>query len=148
MTKREVPVLGFYGYSNSGKTSLLFRLICELEGSGILVAVIKQTDKAIGSEPAGKDTQGYRAAGAAITSFASKNETNFVIAEKMGIKKIIENIQTLADVDIIFIEGANTPAVKKIRIGEIPERENTIMTYQDELPDLIELINKMIERKE
>jgi molybdopterin-guanine dinucleotide biosynthesis protein MobB len=140
----KVPVIGLYGFSNSGKTSLIFKIIRKLEMDGFKCAVIKQTDKSISSEPQGKDTHGYRAAGAKVTSFASMSETNFVLANKMGILEIVEKISIIDKVDLIIIEGALDAEIEKIRLGDIPKRENTIYDYINDFEKLYKLlINKL-----
>ena len=138
-------VLGFYGYSNSGKTSLIFRLVSDLTGAGYKVAVVKRTDKDISSESTEKDTSGYRAAGACLTSFSSTNETNFVIPKQMDVDKIIQKLHTFDDPDLILIEGAFEPHIEKIRVGIIPQRENTIITYQGDYSKLKNYVLKKIE---
>ena len=140
----KIPILGFYGFSNSGKTSMIFKLIRRLGKAGYQTAVVKQTDKAISSEPQEKDTYGYRAAGAKITSFSSLNETNFVISKNMKTGEIIDNLLNLEIIDIVFVEGANDPDIKKVRLGNIPLRENTIYDYENDFEKLYQLILKMI----
>jgi len=139
-------VIGLYGFSNSGKTSLIFRLIKSLEKAGFSAAVIKCTDKNISSEPAEKDTSGFRAAGAKMTSFSSTSETNFVLPTIMPLSQILEHIRIFVDVDIILIEGAHNPEIKKVRLGDIAERENTIYTYRGDFDALFGQILLLIRR--
>jgi len=140
-------VIGLYGFSNSGKTSLIFRLIQSLEKAGFLAAVIKCTDKNISSEHAEKDTSGFRAAGAKMTSFSSTSETNFVLPTIMPLSQIIEHIRIFVDVDIILIEGAHDPEIQKVRLGDITERENTIYTYGGDFDTLFEQILLLLTRR-
>jgi molybdopterin-guanine dinucleotide biosynthesis adapter protein len=139
-----VPVIGFYGFSNSGKTSVIFKLIRKLKVAGYRSAVIKRTDKAISSEPKDKDTFGFRAAGAKITSFASMSETNFVLGKIIPTRKIVEIILNINEVDLIIVEGAMDKEIKKIRLGNIPLRENTIYDYKNGFENLYKTILKMI----
>jgi len=139
-------VIGFYGYSDSGKTSLIFRLIKELEKAGFSTAVIKRTDKDISSESAEKDTSRFRAAGAKMTSFSSANETNFVLPASMPLSQIIDKIRAFMEVDIIIVEGASDPEVQKVRMGDIPERDNTIYTYEGDFDKLMKLIFRLSNR--
>jgi len=139
-------IIGFYGYSNSGKTSLIFRLIKALKKAGVSTAVIKRTDKSISSEPAEKDTSGFRAAGAKMTSFSSVSETNFVLPVSMPLPKIIATLRAFMEVDIIIVEGARNPEIHKIRLGEIPERDNTIYSYEGDFEKLMKLILRLSNR--
>jgi len=139
-------VIGFYGYSDSGKTSLIFRLIKALEKAGLSVAVIKRTDKSISSESAEKDTSGFRAAGARMTSFSSATETNFVLPASMPLSQIIDQIRAFMEVDIIIVEGARDPEIHKVRLGDIPDRDNTIYTYEGDFNKLMKLIFRLSNR--
>ena len=136
-------VIGFYGYSNSGKTPLILRLIKALEKAGFSTAVIKRTDKNISSESAEKDTSRFRTASAKMTSFSSTSETNFVLPASMPVTQIIEQIRSFMEVDIIIVEGARDPEIHKVRLGEIPERDNTIYTYEGDFNKLMKLITKV-----
>jgi len=139
-------LIGLYGFSNSGKTSLIFRLIKVLEKAGFSAAVIKCTDKNISSEPAEKDTSGFRAAGAKMTSFSSTSETNFVLPANMPLSQIIEHMRIFVEVDIILVEGAHDPEIQKVRLGDVAERENTIYAYEGDFNNLFEQILLLIRR--
>ena len=140
-------IIGFYGYSNSGKTSLIFKLIKALKKAGVSTAVIKRTDKGISSESAEKDTSGFRAAGVKMTSFSSASETNFVLPANMPLSQIIDQIRAFMEVDIIIVEGARDPEIQKVRLGDIPERDNTIYTYEGDFDNLMELISRLPTRR-
>ena len=145
-SSNEPKIIGFYGYSNSGKTSLIFRLIKALKKAGVSTAVIKRTDKSISSESAEKDTSGFRAAGVKMTSFSSTSETNFVLPISMPLPKIIATIRAFMEVDIIIVEGARNPEIHKVRLGEIPERDNTIYSYEGDFDKLMKLILRLSNR--
>ena len=136
-------IIGFYGYSNSGKTSLIFKLIKALKKAGVSTAVIKRTNKGISSESAEKDTSGFRAAGAKMTSFSSTTETNFVLPASMPLYQVIAKIRAFMEVDIIIVEGAREPEIQKVMLGDIPERDNTIYTYEGDFDNLMEIILKL-----
>ncbi|HJM20212.1 MAG TPA: molybdopterin-guanine dinucleotide biosynthesis protein B, partial [Candidatus Thalassarchaeaceae archaeon] len=68
-------LLGFYGHSNSGKTTLLEAVIPRLEDEGMKVATIKQTHHDVTADAEGKDTWRHRQAGADPVSLSSDVET-------------------------------------------------------------------------
>ena len=140
-------VIGLYGYSNSGKTSLIYRIIKALEKAGFSTAVIKCTDKNISSELAEKDTSGFRAAGAKMTSFSSTSETNFVLPAQLSLPQIIEHILAFVAIDIILVEGARDPEIQKVRLGDITIRENTIYTYEGDFNSMLEKILLLLTRR-
>ena len=148
MNQNDMPaVIGFYGYSQSGKTTLIVEILERLKMRGIMVGVIKVTDKFISSESADKDTSVFRTSGAVITSFSSKKETNFVISEPLIIKENINKLMQLTKLDLIIVEGASDPDIPKIRLGDKPLRENTLFTYTGNIVDVEKKIFEMLNKK-
>lgn len=137
-------VLGFYGFSNSGKTTIITDLIKQLTEKGFKVGIIKQTDKSISLDAPGKDTWRHREAGANIVVFSSSIETSYLIPNQLKISQVIEQMNQLQHLDIVLVEGANDPAIPKIRIGSKPLRENTLFTYNDDFNNLFEHVLTMI----
>lgn len=138
-------VLGFYGESGSGKTSLVVKLIKKLSKEGYIIAAIKITDKKIGIDKKGKDTWKYNKAGSKLTILSSPVETDFIIKNKISIDEILKQINNFETYDFVFIEGANDKKTKKIRLGNIKERENTIMSYKGDFDSLLSFIKKIME---
>ena len=135
-------ILGFYGKSGTGKTSLIIKLIKRLSGKGYKIATVKITDKKIGVDTKGKDTWKYNKAGSEIVILSSPVETDFIIKQNKNIVEILQNITNFGSYDFVFIEGANDKETPKIRLGDMPERENTIITYKGDFDGIIKLIKK------
>ena len=133
-------ILGFYGESDSGKTTLVERLIHKLTEEGYQVAAVKRTNQSISIDSAGKDTNRYAQAGANLVVFSTQIETAFLVKAKNSEEEIIANIQHLDNFDFIFVEGANEKSIPKIRLGNIIERENTLLTYDGNFENLLDLI--------
>jgi len=140
-------VIGIYGESGSGKTSLIIKLINRLKKERYKIACIKITDKIINIDTKAKDTWKYAEAGSKLVVLSSKNETDFLIKNKLEIKKVIDQIDSLDKYDLIIIEGANDDFTPKIRLGNIKERKNTIQTYKGDFEELIKTIKKEIIRR-
>ena len=128
MIKKPI-IVGFYGYSNSGKTTLIERLIKELASQGKKVAAIKQSVHPVSLDIEGKDTHRFSKAGADPVILSSTIETDFMFNKPLEINEIIELTTAINKPDIIIIESARDAAIMKIRIGDIDIRENTIWTY-------------------
>ena len=145
-------VIGIYGSSNSGKTTLLVELISHFKSKDFKVSSVKISDKKIGFDNSGKDSYKYGEAGSELVVLSSEVETGFLIKEKLTIDDIISKIKQIGDYDIVFIEGANDKKTPKIRLGEIEERENTIHDYFGDFLRLVNIIieqmNKEIDRNE
>jgi len=133
-------VLGFYGYSASGKTTLLERLIRDLTAAVWRVAVIKQTNKSDSVDVPGKDTARFIQAGAGAVVFASAVETVYLVQKQSTAQDIVENLTHFGDFDVILVEGAHDEDIPKVRLGDCAERENTLFTYDGDYERLLEKI--------
>lgn len=133
-------IIGFYGESNTGKTTLIVKIINRLSKDGFNVASVKISNKKISIDSEGKDTWKHAEAGSKLVVFSSENETDFLLKRKISNNEIVDNIKRLGNYDIILVEGANDENIPKIRLGEIKERKNTIFTYDDDFEELINFI--------
>ena len=131
-------IIGFYGESRSGKTTLVERITEQLTQEGHKIAVIKISNQKLSLDTKGKDTSRYGRAGAKLVVLSSEIETIYLVKNQLKSEQIIANIQQLGDFDFIFIEGANENNIAKIRLGGIKERENTIFTYDGDYEKLLE----------
>jgi molybdopterin-guanine dinucleotide biosynthesis protein MobB len=138
------PVIGIYGKSNTGKTTLISDIIKQLSNEGYSIASVKITDKKIGIDTEGKDTWIYENAGAKLVVLSSPKETDFLIKKPKDTKEIISQINQIAKYDLIIIEGANDNFTQKIRIGDIKKRDNTIFTYIGDFQGLIDFLKTKI----
>ena len=137
-------VFGIYGKSGSGKTKLIMDIIKRLTKERFKVACIKISDKKIRIDTKGKDTWNYAKSGSKLVVLSSKNETDFIIKNKVKLQKIIDQINLIDKFDLIIIEGANDNFTPKIRLGKIKKRKNTILTYNGDFKQLIKIIKKEI----
>ena len=137
-------VFGIYGESGSGKTKLIMDIIRRLTKEGFKVACIKISDKKISIDTKGKDTWNYAKSGSKLVVLLSKNETDFIIKNKIELQKIIDQINSINKFDLIIIEGANDNFTPKIRLGKIKKRKKTILTYNGDFKQLIKIIKKDI----
>jgi len=133
-------VIGFYGESKTGKTTLIVEIVKRLTDEGLKVATVKITNKNIGIDTEEKDTWRYGRAGSELVVFSSPIETDFIHMRSKTISNIIDNIEKMGEFDIIIVEGARDKSISKVRLGDITERENTIITYDGDFNGLIEMI--------
>jgi len=137
-------VFGFYGESNTGKTSLIESIISKLTEEGFKIATVKITDKKIGIDSNGKDTWRHSKAGSKLVILSSPIETDFLFKNKQNLDEILQHINEFGEYDLVIVEGANDKTTPKIRIGNKPERENTILTYDGNFKELINTIKNEI----
>ncbi|HEC89527.1 MAG TPA: molybdopterin-guanine dinucleotide biosynthesis protein B [Thermoplasmatales archaeon] len=141
-------IIGFYGYSNTGKTAVIEYLIEELTKRDFKVAAVKITDKSVSIDKEGKDTWRYSEKGAKIISLSSTTETTFILKYREDLSSILNHIIYLNDIDVILVEGVNDISTEKIRFGDIPIRENTVLTYNGDKEKILKLIvDKISEEK-
>ena len=142
---KKPAIIGFYGESNTGKTTLIVDLIEQLTSDGCNVATVKITDKNIGIDTEGKDTWKYAEAGANLVVFKTPMETDYIVKQNQTEKEIIAQIKQMGNYDIILIEGSKDKEIPKIRMGNIEKRENTVFTYSNDSQQLMDFIKKQME---
>ena len=140
--------VGFYGESNSGKTTLIEGIIKDLSKEGFKIASIKITDKEISIDKEGKDTNRFMKAGSNLVVLSSKLETDFMINYQLKTSDIIGKIEIIDSFDLILVEGANDEVIPKIRVGKgRTTRKNTIFTYDENYDKLINFIKNMLNNR-
>ena len=85
MIQCPIPILGFCGYSGSGKTNLLSRLIPLLKARGLRLALLKHAHHSFDVDQPGKDSYELRRAGADQVLVASRNRLAMVKECRRGV---------------------------------------------------------------
>ncbi|HVQ00205.1 MAG TPA: molybdopterin-guanine dinucleotide biosynthesis protein B [Candidatus Thermoplasmatota archaeon] len=142
----EPVVFGVYGSSDAGKTTLLVRLVEQLTTKGYKVATIKRTNKAISLDTEEKDTWRHHDAGATLSVFSSTIETDFLVHKPMSSSAMVQRITDFDYYDVVLIEGADDPQVKKIQVGAGEERDNTICRYDDNIEKVLQTIEDEVHK--
>jgi len=138
-------ILGFYGFSNTGKTALLTSLIKKLTKKEYNVCSVKQTNQPYSIDSAAKDTWKYAQAGANLVCFNTAIETSFIINQSLSFENIKQIIKCIGYFDIILVEGAHDREIQKIRLDQrTPIRHNTLLTYTGNSNEIMSLIMKKI----
>jgi len=141
-------IIGFYGFSNSGKTTLITRLIKHFSEKGFNVATVKQTNKSYSIDTKDTDTWRHAEAGAKITCFQTAIETSFVIRNQLEIKEIIRKICKFDSFDLILVEGARDDFIQKIRLDETtPLRKQTLFTFNGDINNVTDIIEEELRKK-
>jgi|GEM_PF-812833 len=140
-------VLGFYGSSNSGKTTLIETLIARLVEKKYVVATIKKSEHPnLSMDSAGKDTFRHTTAGAVATVLHTKAESDFVFKSELSTAQLVESLCLHTSTDFILVEGETDPQVKKIRIGDCQVRENTIFDYSGDPLQVLDFLISELEK--
>ena len=106
----------FVGHSGSGKTTLIEKLVRELSGRGLRVAVIKHAHHKVVLDTPGKDSFRYKQAGAAISMLVTANELQLV-ADAVDKREPAQLAQRfLGEADMVLAEGFLHAAGAKIEV--------------------------------
>lgn len=111
------PVVSIVGKANSGKTTLICKLISDLKNRGLKVATIKHDVHGFEIDKPGKDTWKHAKAGSSNVVISSPQKIA-MIQELEKEKPLDEIVQRIQNVDIILTEGyksGNKPKVEVIR---------------------------------
>lgn len=109
------PLVCIVGYSGSGKTSLMVRLIDCLVRRGYRVGTIKHDSQGGRVDHPGKDSYRHKAAGAAASIISSPRQIALVsdVAQE---KSPADLLPLLAQMDIVLAEGYKRAALPKIEV--------------------------------
>lgn len=117
-----VPVISFVGRSNSGKTTLIVKVIAALKKRGYRVGVIKHDAHGFDIDHEGKDSWRHKKAGASTVALSSAEK--FAVIKDTPSEWPPERIIAayLTDVDIVVAEGFKASSFPKI---EVVRKENS-----------------------
>lgn len=133
--RKDLPILGLAGYSGSGKTTFLEKLIAELKRRGYRVGVIKHTHHQVEFDQPGKDTWRHVRAGADVVALASPD--GVFLAKKMDSSPAPEDVLALVDdVDLILIEGYKRGRWPKLEFYRSGMKER-VQVPKDELLGIV-----------
>ena len=105
------------GYSDSGKTGLIERLINEFIGDGLSVGVIKHDGHDSFSDLPGSDTERYARAGAVGTAVFSDRRYSFTFSGKTDPDALIRRMNGAdSPPDVVIIEGLKDSSYPKVEI--------------------------------
>lgn len=107
-------IITIVGKSNSGKTTLLEKIVANLTQRGFSVGTAKHTHHEVDMDQEGKDSWRHRKAGAASTLLLTDSRVALI---KEDAAPYIQRIRTyLSDRDIIICEGFKKQELPKIEI--------------------------------
>ncbi len=121
-----IPILCFVGRSNSGKTTLIERLIPELVRAGYRVATIKHAGHGFDLDTEGKDSWRHKRAGASTVMVLSKGSLAMFsdVSDQIKVEELRDRFLD-SSIDLIIAEGWKSEGYPKIvilrdQLGEVP----------------------------
>jgi len=138
-----VPILCFVGRSNSGKTTLIERVIPELVRAGYKVATVKHAGHGFDLDTEGKDSWRHKRAGASSVMVLSKGSIAMFadVPDQLKVEEVRDRFLDHT-YDLIIAEGWKNEGYPKIvivreQIGEIPvSSEGLLAVVSDKSVDL------------
>jgi molybdopterin-guanine dinucleotide biosynthesis protein B len=109
-------VYGVIGWKNSGKTSLMERLVAEITGRGFSVSTVKHVHHTVDLDQPGKDTYRHRLAGAREVVLASADRLAILVEHRGPEPELPAVLARLAPVDLVLVEGYKRDAHPKVEV--------------------------------
>jgi molybdopterin-guanine dinucleotide biosynthesis adapter protein len=113
-------VIGVAGFKNSGKTTLVEKLVRHLTAQGFKISTVKQAHHSFDIDHEGRDSFRHRKAGASQVAVISK-ERAAIIHELRGEEPptLDQVLAQLAPCDLVIVEGYKRDAHDKIEVRDV-----------------------------
>lgn len=107
-------IVGFVGSSNSGKTTLIEKLLFHLKKRGYRTGVVKHAGHGFDMDREGKDSWRYQQSGADGVIVSSPGK---MVLSRQGIPDRLHAVLPyMADMDIVLVEGFKNESIPKIEV--------------------------------
>lgn len=130
-----MKVFGLVGWSNSGKTTLMTKLIPELVGRGLRVSTAKHAHHEFDLDTQGKDSYLHRESGATEVVIASRQRWALLHEIRDDPEPSLDDlIRQMTPVDLLLVEGMKQHAHDKI---EVHRKDRDAPLILNEQPDVV-----------
>ena len=128
-----IPIVSIVGKSNSGKTTLIEKIIAELVRRGYRVATIKHNRHGFDIDHEGKDSWRHKRAGARTTVIASPGRV--AVVEDVDRDYAIDELagRYIRDADIVLSEGFKKNVLPKIEVNRAEMNRGPLSGPEDNL---------------
>jgi molybdopterin-guanine dinucleotide biosynthesis protein B len=126
MRADERKAIGFIGYSNSGKTTLIEKLVPRFRAQGLTVSAIKNAHHGFDMDRPGKDSHRYREAGAGQVLISTTERWALLTETPAGHATLEDLLAQLAPCDLVIVEGFKSEGriprieVRRASVGDPP----------------------------
>jgi molybdopterin-guanine dinucleotide biosynthesis protein B len=121
------PVFGITGWKDSGKTTLMERLIEEFTIRGIVVSAVKHAHHSFDIDHVNRDSYKFRSAGARRTAIVSRNRWAMIHELREEDEPPLEEIlQHVGACDLVLVEGYKRQSTMKIEVRNISKNQKIL----------------------
>ncbi len=140
------PVIAFIGKPDSGKTTLLEKLIPELRRRGYRIGTIKHHVHTFEMDKPGKDTWRHKQAGASTVALSSPTGLGIIrdVDEDLSIEELVGRYY--GDIDLVITEGYKRLPLPKVEVFRsalhdepLPDRDETWVAMVSDTTGLTDL---------
>jgi molybdopterin-guanine dinucleotide biosynthesis protein B len=130
------PLFGVVGWKNSGKTTLMVKLIAVITARGLNISAMKHAHHAFDIDHEGRDSYRYRAAGAQTVAISSR--ARFAIMTELRERpepSLEELAAAIKGADLILVEGFKSEKHPKLEVRRLDALNRTPLAPGD--PSLV-----------
>ncbi len=128
-----IPIISIVGKSDSGKTTLIEKLVPELTRRGYRIATIKHDIHGFEVDREGKDSWRHKQAGAHTVVISSPQKVALIreVEKDLTLAEIRDKL--IQDVDLILSEGYKKDIQPKIEVFRKDKHQDLLCTKEDNL---------------
>src|SRR4030067_1408961 len=132
-----IPIISIVGKSDSGKTTLIDKLVPVLVRRGYRVATVKHDVHGFEVDREGKDSWRHKQAGAHTTVISSPQKVALIrdVEKDLTLAELREKF--ILDVDLIPSEGYKQDVQPKIEIFRMEKHTELLCTQEDNLVAIV-----------
>ena len=141
------PIFGIIGWKNSGKTTLMARLVEEFTNRGLVVSAIKHAHHTFDIDYPERDTFKLREAGARQIAISSPRRWAFMHELREETEPTLDDIiRHFSEANLILVEGYKSSQIPKIEARS--QRSLTQSPLRDEFPSIVAVASDQISKEE
>jgi molybdopterin-guanine dinucleotide biosynthesis protein B len=132
-----IPILSIVGKSDSGKTTLIEKLLPELVRRGYRIATVKHDVHGFEVDREGKDSWRHKKAGAHTVIISSSQKVALIrdVEKDMTLEEL--RAKFIQDVDLILSEGYKKDVQPKIEVFRKEKHKELLCTTEDNLVAIV-----------
>lgn len=129
------PVISIVGKSESGKTTLIERLVPELKRRGYRIGIVKHAHHGFDMDRKGKDSYRHRQAGADTVMIASPGQIAMI--KSVPSECLDDLVPYFEDMDLLITEGFKSDGAQKIEVFRAERHRHPACLEDDTLMAMV-----------